>query len=151
MQENVIISFDRTVAPVDVHGFKDVISDVLAEQGSSATVEIQTVDSIYAQEGCPVAVNWNGSYHFATPDQSHNFSESDLTVTVRGEFLNHDLLMKLLAHRNHVVNKAYRNALRGIYNLSVSIQNGEFTPEMPVAQYLRETLEAAIESFPNTN
>lgn len=150
MQEEILVRFDRTVAPADVQGFKDVLTDVILEQGSSAVVAVEQVP-VNELNGQPVSITWMASYAFATPDDQHRFGEDALTVTVTGPEMDHELLMSLLAKRSHTLNKAYRNALRGIYNLSVNIRDGAVVPVVPVAEYLSETIENAIDVFPNTN
>lgn len=150
MQEEILVRFDRTVAPADVQGFKDVLTDVILEQGSSAVVTIEQM-SVNELNGQPVSITWMASYAFSTPDEQFRFGEDALSVAVTGPEMDHELLMSLLAKRNYTLTKAYRNALRGIFNLSVNIRNGDYTPSVPVAEYLAETLEAAIDVFPNTN
>lgn len=146
MQENIIISFDRTVAPVDLHGFKDVVTDVLHEQGSKAVIDITTA---HQSGGCGVTVQWKGSYRFTTPDGHIEFSKTDLEVVVTGEELNHDLLMKLLAYRGAVINRAYREALEAIRRLAMDIESGALQTTDGV-EYLRLTVENALEAFPET-
>ena len=148
MQENIIITFDRTVAAADVQGFKDVLADVILEQGSSAQIQVESAP-VLAMEGCAVAVRWEGSYRFTTPDESQIFSNT-LSCVVRAPELDHELLISTLAHRADLIGKAYRDALRGIRNLALSIKSGAVTPADPV-EYIRQTTDAALSVFPNTN
>jgi hypothetical protein len=149
MKEKVLISLtSSTVNNADFNGFKDVLQDVLHDEG--ATVEIKTMaSSPFAMKGGAVRIVWTASYSFTTPDGKHTFSEQDITAEVVADRLDHSTLMKLMASRARLINKAYRNVLQGILNLSNDIKSGVFVPEMDVTDYLTATLDAALVELPD--
>lgn len=153
MNEFISISYHRSAANVaDLAGFKDVLSDTLSEQGS---VPVITTSQLSAQEmhnGAAVRIVWTADYAFASPDAYYNFGEQNITVEVVADKLDHNALMKLLAGRGRKLSQSYRNALRGIYNVSVSLKNGDYVPTgMSTTEYLSVTLENAVNAFPNSN
>lgn len=150
MQENITISHLRNVNAADLSGFTDVLEDALSEQGSSPTV-LHATATPAALNGAAVRIEWTGNYQFASPDQAYNFGE-ELTAVIVAEQLDHNALARLMAARSHAVTKGYRNALRGILNVSTYLKDGTYVPQgMSGEQYLEETLTAAVDAFPNSN
>lgn len=151
MQESISISHFRNVPAADLSGFKDVLADALSEQGSAPVITSATAMPSQLGGGA-VRIVWTGSYSFQSPDGYYTFSESNITVEVVAEQLDHNALTRLLALRSHAIVKAYRNALRGIFNMSVNLKNGTYAPQgMTGVEYLSETLDRAVQAFPNTN
>jgi len=152
MNETISISYHRSAANLaDLNGFQDVLTDTLSEQGSTPTITTSQLSAQDMHNGSAVRIVWTGSYSFATPDGMYNFAEQDIKVEVVADKLDHNALMRLLAGRGRKLSQSYRNALRGIYNVSTYIKDGTFVPTMPVAEYLNATLENAINAFPNSN
>lgn len=152
MNESIVISFTKLANPVDVDGFIDVLSDTLSEQGSTPAITAGQV-SPYSLDGNQFRVVWTGSYSFTTPDGFYTFSETDLRVEVEVHELNYNALMVLLGARARLISEAYRSSLRGIFNVATNVANGSYVPSnnMDGSEYIRDTLEAALAAFPNSN
>jgi hypothetical protein len=151
MQENIEIRYTKLASAVDVDGFKDVLLDTLEEQGSTPTASILQVNP-YTLDGNNFRIVWTGSYSFQTPDGYRTFSESGLRVEVEVKELDYNALMVFLGARSKVMAEAYRDSVRGIHNLAADIAAGSYGGNVPNdAEYIRDTLEAALNEFPNSN
>lgn len=153
MNEQIVISYTGFHNPADLAGFVDVLVDTLAEQGSACSIQTQQV-SPFAMDGNQFRVVWGGSYSFKSPDGAFHFGRGgqDLHVEVETQVLDFSAMMRLFGGRSRKLTEAYRDTLREIYNLSVNVRSGAVdTGELSQAGYLSETLDSAVNAFPNSN
>lgn len=151
MNESIVIQYTKFATSADVDGFIDVLEDTLSEQGSTPTVSHAMV-SPFTLDGNQFRVVWTGSYSFKTPDEFYTFAETDLRVEVEVQELNYNALMVLLGARARILAEAYRTSVRGIFNVATNVANGSYVPTgMSGEEYIRDTLEAALNAFPNSN
>lgn len=150
MNETITIQHNAFADAAAVAAFKAILLELLAEEGSTPTIVTQKVGP-FQLDGNQFRVVWLGGYSFQSPDSHYKFSEQALKVEVESIELDFDAYTKLVAGRSRAVTMGYRNALRGVYNMAVALNNGEHTPVMPVNEYVQKTLEAAVNAFPNSN
>lgn len=149
MRESVIISHTRFANAGDIAGFKDVLTETLAEQGSSADVQVQLV-SPFDLDGNQFRVLWTADYAFSSPDNHHHFEHQLGSVEVESKRLNYQTLMLLMAGRGRKINDAYRTTLRYICSVAISLRKGEHVPAISSMEYMEETLKAALAAFPDS-
>ncbi|QVD49110.1 hypothetical protein LUCX_40 [Xanthomonas phage vB_XciM_LucasX] len=150
MQESIRIQYNPFANPAAVDAFMDTLSEQLAAEGSAPTITSEKVGP-FALDGQQFRVVWTGSYAFSSPDQYYNFGQSDLRVEVETTDLDFSTFEKFTAGRERAIKMAYREALRGVYNMSASLAEGHHTPTLPKDAYIRNTLEEALAAFPNSN
>ena len=150
MQETITIQHTSFADAAAVDGFKEILKELLAAEGSTPTIVVQKVGP-FQLDGNQFRVAWLGGYSFSSPDQFYSFGEQDLKVEVESIELDFDVYTKLEAGRSRALVRGYRNALRGIFNMATALNNGAHVPTLPVNEYVQKTLEAAQAAFPNTN
>ncbi|WJJ55213.1 hypothetical protein [Xanthomonas phage RTH11] len=150
MNETITIQHNAFADAAAVAAFREILLEVLADEGSTPTVVVQKVGP-FQLDGNQFRVVWMGGYSFASPDGFYTFSEQDLRVEVESIELDFDAYTKLVAGRSRAVVRGYRNALRGIFNMATALNNGAHVPSTPVNEYVQLTLEAAVNAFPNSN
>lgn len=150
MQEAITIHHLRSVATADLNGFKDVLEDSMAEQGSTVNV-LCLASTPGGLKGSVVSIGWVGNFSFQTPDGQFTFGGEDLKVVLSADSLDHNTLARFEAVRSAAIAKAYRHALRGILNLASDIKSGAVTVAGDRVEYLEQTLANAVNAFPNSN
>lgn len=151
MNESINICYTRLNSSADLDGFIAALTETLADEGSSPTITTQLVPTT-ALNGNTFRAVWTGDYSFQSPDGFYTFSETGLQTQVDSKKLNYDTLMALLAGRGKHIEHAYRNALRGIFNVAVNVRDGAHVPPSPMTgtEYVTAILEAGLAAFPNS-
>ncbi len=152
MIETITIQHNAFASTAAVDAFKAILAELLAEEGSTPTIIVQKVKP-FQLDGNQFRVVWLGGYSFTSPDEHFKFHEDNLRAEVEATDLDFDVYTKLVAARSRQLVMGYRNALRGVYNMTVDLNAGvsAYVPVMPVNEYVQKTLEAALTAFPNTN
>lgn len=150
MKETIVIQYTAFASLAAVDAFKDLLSELLADEGSTPDIIVQKAGP-FELDGNQFRVVWMGGYKFESPDEYYTFTEQDLKVEVECIELDFRAYQALTAGRERIIKRSYRNALRGVYNMSVALNNGEHLPTLSVPEYVSLTLEAAVNAFPNSN
>lgn len=144
MKEIVTIVVHHSIAPVDLHAFRDIIRDVLAESGTECEVKVEEMpkapffDNLVRPR---VVLDWQAAYGFKSPDEKLDFGDF-LTFTMSGGALNHEFLMTALLARSNAINKAYRKALVAV--------NTYVSDTGPDNATIVETVSALLAELPET-
>jgi hypothetical protein len=148
MKENIVICYNSFADPAHVAAFQDSLTELLAEEGSQASISSKKVRP-FQLDGQQFRVVWHGAYQFQSPDGEYKFGAADLTVKVETTDLDFDTYLKMVAARSRVLAKAYRGAMAEVLTLSMHLAKANHHLNgLSSIEYIRETLQAAVDAFP---
>ena len=147
MKETIEIQYNSFADPAYVAAFQDTLTELLTEGGSQATVSSKKVKP-FQLDGQQFRVTWSGAYQFQSPDGHFKFGNG-LSVVVETTDLDFDTYVRMVAARSSALARAYRNALTDVWETSMKLaQANHDINGLSKIDYIRETLQAAVDAFP---
>jgi hypothetical protein len=148
MKEHIAIQYNTFADPARVAAFRDTLTELLKEKNSNATVSCTKVPPFHLR-GQQFRVTWEGSCKFESPDGKYKFEYDHPIVVVETCDLTFNTYEKLIGGRSQMLAMAYHKALNDILAMTVELGNNNHLTdsEVSASEYIRETLQAALQTL----